>query len=209
MTDNYWIIILRDMVKIAMFLTALALLNAPAAAEKYGGQIFSFAIPEGWRVLNESNETKIILSDDLNSIEIESIEIPENLSNAMEDYDNLDIEKTLDAANEIFKYYLKYINKTNTGEFGTGGLITFHPDGVEFPTIGFNYGPDDPIPFDGECYVTWAKPEYVNKMIGVHALFPGNTSKTIPTGWPHGSPIPEPLFVVLKDFEVNLERTSF
>ena len=199
MADDYWIRIFRGMVKIAISLAVLGLFTSSVVSEKYNGQNLNFTIPEGWKVLNESNETKLLLSDDLNSIEIEVVEVPYILTKSIENYGDWP-SRSMDL---IHEYYRNRLNQTNKGEFGTGSLLTFHPDGVEYPVIGFNYGPDDPIPFDGEWCVTWAKPEYVNKMVGVHALFPGNTSKTVPTGWPHGGPIPEPLFVLLEDFETN------
>ena len=202
MADNHWIGIFRDAVKIAMSLVVLALMIAPAVAEKYSGQNINLTVPEGWKVINESNETKVVLSDDLNSIEIDLIRVPDDLIKSIENYEDWP-SRSMDL---IHEYYRNRINQTNKPNFGTGSSITFHPDGVEFPVVGFNYGADDPIPSDGEWCVTWAKPEYENKMIGIHALFPGNTSTTVPTGWPHGGPIPEPLFVVLKDFETNLER---
>jgi len=195
MADN-WI----RMVKIAMYLAVLALLTFPTEAEKYSDQNLNFTIPEGWKVLNESNQTKIILSDDLNSIEIDLVRVPDDLIKTIDNYENWS-SRSMDL---IHEYYRNRINQTNKPNFGTGSLLTFHPDGVKYPVIGFNYGPDDPIPFDGEWCITWAKPEYENKMIGVHALFPGNTSKIVSTGWPHGTTMPEPLFVILKDFETNL-----
>ena len=198
---NYWI----RTVKIAMSLAVLALLTSPAAAEKYTGQNLNFTIPEGWKVLNESNETKIILSDDLNSIEIDLIRVPDDLREAVRNYKDLDGYESYGYMDKIGRYYLDYINRTDMGQFGTGSTINFHPDEFEYPLVGFNYFQRDPIPFDGEWFVSWAQPEYEDKIIGIHARFPGNSTEVVPTGW-HGTAIPEPLFVILKDFETNLER---
>jgi len=203
MAGNQWI--RRDVVKIVMTLAILGLFTSPVVSEKYNGQNLNFTIPEGWKVLNESNETKIVLSDDLNSIEIEVVGVPDDLMESVRNYKDLDGYESYGYMDKIGRFYLNYINRTDMGQFGTGSTITFHPDEVEYPVVGFNYFQGDPIPFDGEWCVVWAKPEYEDKIIGIHALFPGNSTEVVPTGW-HGTVIPEPLFAVLKDFETNLGR---
>ena len=173
-----------------MLLLDGTLLVAPAVAEKYNNQNITITLPSGgWKVVNESTNN-ITLSDEVNSIEIDIIEVPDNLTEAVRNYENWS-QHSIDS---VFEYYIKEIKDIEVQSSGTGGLVMFHPDGVEFPAIGFSS--------NEEWYVTWSKPEYINKMIGVRAIFPGNSTEVVPTGW-HGTMIPKPLFTVLKDFKTN------
>lgn len=198
----------------------------------YNSHDVSFQIPQNWSTAKDkvvANDIQVVLSNGESAIRIDIIEkanIKEIVNKffaykvSKENTENVkrDAENNLDwisaykkypwhVSGAVREYYSDNIIEMNHRLNEAGSGLSIEPDNVKYSGMATNNGNIKNGEYE-EWVFAWTKPEYKDRIIGVHGLFQNEENRINVTWNGVGNrTIPEPLWTVLSTFNSSMEMS--
>ncbi|HOO54576.1 MAG TPA: hypothetical protein PLX30_10140 [Methanothrix sp.] len=174
-----------------------------------------FEIPHGWtkgeNFLENKGDIQIVLSNKSSTIQIDFVKIPGGIIQVLGDWlrdswpkryfaDQWEINRA------IGYYYINYIVNLDRSSYQRSGTgLSMKPDSVLYPYYGYKENPKS----DYDWIVAWTKPNYNDRIVGIHAVFKDNYDETIISAGGGANVkmyMQQPLYSLLSKLNINVVR---
>ena len=174
-----------------------------------------FETPRGWakeeNLLENKGDIQIILSNKSSTIQIDFVKIPGGIIQVLGDWlrdswpkryvaDQWEINR---AAGYYYINYIVNLDRPSYKSHGTG--LSMKPDFVLYPYYGYKEYPK----FEYDWIVAWTKPEYNDRIVGLHAVFKDNYGEKIISAGGGANikmNMQQPLYIILSTLNINVVR---
>jgi len=172
-----------------------------------------FEIPHGWikeeNILENKGDIQIVLSNKSSTIQIDFVKIPGGIIQVLGDWlrdswpkryfaDQWGINR---AAGYYYINYIVNLDRPSYKIHGTG--LSMKPDSVLYPYYGYKKTSKS----NYDWIVAWTKPNYNDRIVGIHAVFEDNYDETIISAGGGANVkmyMQQPLYILLSKLNINV-----